>query len=713
MELLKTTSLEVRKRILTLFFAFMFIILGLAARFFYVQLVQGDFLAEKALNNRMRDIPVKAKRGILYDRNGHELAISISTDSIYAVPAEVKKSHREKEVAHKLSTVLDLDEKTVLQKVTKKSSFVYIKRQVDFAQSKKIKKMDLPGIGFLEESRRFYPKGKLACHVLGFSGIDNVGLDGLDLYYNKQVGGINGRIVIEYDGVGREIPEATHRYIAPREGYNLILTIDETIQYIVERELEKVVKERKPKAAYAIVMEPKTGEILAMASWPNFDPNEYGKYPPENRRNHVISDAFEPGSTMKIVTAAAALEEGTVRLATRFFCPGSIKVGIETINCAHGERHGSLSFADALAHSCNVTFVNTGLKLGADAYYNYLTAFGFGRKTGIDLPGEATGILVPKKRAEQQKIDLASMSMGQANAVTAIQIITAASAVANDGVLIRPHLVREIQDSNGRVIEKVKPNEGKVVISKETARDLRNALQQVVEEGSGKTTHIPGYRVAGKTGTAQKIKAGGGYLANEYIASFLGFAPADDPRLICMVAVDSPQGYPYFGGQVAGPVFREIMRDSLRYLEVPLSNIPPKTGEQAPVKLEERKVLVPDVVNLSPHEAMLVLRKAGLKVDVQGEGDVIWSQTPKAFSEVDPGTSIRVNLSPNTGAKSGAQVTVPDLAGKSMRDVARILSRLGLHLEAHGYGLVAKQNPEAGKKVQTDATIQVYFQPLQ
>ncbi|MGE5371784.1 MAG: stage V sporulation protein D [Solirubrobacterales bacterium] len=710
---MKTTSLEVRKRIATLFFLFIFALLALAVRFSWVQLVQGESLAKMALDNRMRDIVVPAKRGILFDRNGHELAISISTDSIYANPADIRKSHRGREIAQKMASVLGMDEEKLYQRITRQASFVWVKRQIEFKQARKLKKMDLPGIGFSEESRRFYPKGLLACHILGFSGIDNVGLDGLDLYYNKEVGGVNGRIVIEHDGIGREIPEATHRYIPPRDGYNLILTIDETIQYVVERELDKVMASRKPKGAFAIVMDSATGEVLALANRPGFDPNQYGKYTMEDRRNRAVSDVFEPGSTMKILTASAAMEEGAVHVHDRFFCPGYIKVGIETIKCAHSKAHGAIDFGTAVAESCNVSFVQVGLKLGIDPYYRYLKAFGFGEKTGIDLPGEARGILIPKARVKQ--IDLATMSMGQANAVTAVQLTSTCAAIANNGLWLKPHLVREIRDAHGKTIRKIGQGEGRQVISRQTAAELRKVLEKVVEEGSGKNTYIEGYKIAGKTGTAQKIAPNGGYLQDQYVASFLGFAPADKPRLVCMVVVDSPQGYPYYGGQVAAPVFREIMRDSLRYLEVPMSDMPvgqPENQQPVPIAPKNR-TLVPDVVNLTPREAILLIQRVGLKAKIEGEGDVVWSQTPRAYTDVQKESTVIANLSAAPAVPNGARVTVPDLRGKSMRDVARILSRLGLHMDAKGYGLVIKQTPAPGEKIQQGATVQVYFQPLQ
>ncbi|SHG94617.1 stage V sporulation protein D (sporulation-specific penicillin-binding protein) [Thermosyntropha lipolytica DSM 11003] len=700
----KSTSLVVRKRIATLFFLFTLVFFLLLLRIFWVQFVKGAELAEKAMQNRMRDIPVEAKRGIIYDRNGHELAISVSVDSIYAIPAEVKSSHREREIADKLARVLAMDEEKVYNRITSNTSFVWIKRQVDPETTKKLREMDLPGIGFTEESRRFYPKGSLASHVLGISGIDNTGLEGIDYYYNDLVGGTKGRIIIEHDAANRPIPEATHKYIPPQDGANLILTIDETIQYIVERELDKVFKERKAKAAAVIVMDPHTGEILAMASRPTFDPNNYNDYPSSNRRNFAINDVYEPGSTMKIITAAMALEEGVVSPQRKFFCPGYVKVGRETIGCSNRKAHGSQTFAEVVANSCNVGFVEVGLEIGLDRYYKYINNFGFGKPTGIDLPGEAKGILVPRERAMQ--IDLATMSIGQANAVTPLQLITAVSAVANGGNLMQPHLVKSIIDKDGKVIKKVEPKVVRKVISPETARELCLILEGVVQNGTGKNAYIEGYKVAGKTGTAQKISPTGGYLPNEYVASFIGFAPADNPRLSCIVVVDAPQGYPYYGGWVAAPVFREIMKDALRYLEVPLY----KAEEDNNARIE--KVVVPDIVNLPLGEAIGIITSRGLNAKVIGTGNVVWKQAPKAQTKVDKGTQIIVYLSSLPADKGEGEITVPDLEGKSMREVAKILSDLGLHLMPEGYGLAYEQSPEPGKIVTAGSTIKVKFQPV-
>ncbi len=705
---MQTTSLLVRKRIAALFFLFTVGFCLLFGRIFWVQFVRGAELSAKATQNRMRDVPVESKRGVIYDRNGHELAISISTDSVYAIPAEVCKSKRQEEIARKLAPVLDMDEDKLFQRITRGSSFEWIKRQIDPAAAKQIRALQLPGIDLTEESRRFYPKGSLASHILGISGTDNTGLEGIDNYYNKTVGGTKGRIIIEHDATGADIPEAMHKFIPPVDGANLILTLDETIQYVTERELDKAFKERQAARAAAIVMDPNTGEILAMASRPTFDPNQFGKSPAKNRRNFAINDAFEPGSTMKITTAAMALEESVVNDQSRFFCPGYVKVGKESISCAAGKSHGSQTFAQIVENSCNVGFVKVGLDLGMDKYYQYLTAFGFGRTTGIDLPGEARGILVPKSRAKQ--IDLATMAMGQANAITPIQLVTAVSAVANEGKLMKPHLVKEIVDAKGKVIQKYEPELVRRVISEKSARELCVILEGEVTQGTGKNAYIEGYRVGGKTGTAQKIAPGGGYLASEYVASFIGVAPSDNPRLVCLVVVDAPKGYPYYGGTVAAPAAREILQDSLRYLDEPLRNDPNKPKQETQ---PDNTVVVPDLVNLPLGEALANINARGLNAKVEGTGNLVWQQTPKAQSKLVKGSQVIIYLTPLSKDKSDGEVTVPDLQGKSMKEVAKILADLGLHLSPEGYGISFQQSPQAGKVVTSGSTIKVKFQPLE
>ncbi len=377
------------------------------------------------------------------------------------------------------------------------------------------------------------------------------------MQYDKELSGISGRLLVEYDAAGREIPGSTRKFMEPEPGETVVLTIDENIQYFAERELDKVMQERHPISATVIVEDPNTGEILAMANRPDFDPNNYQDYPAANRRNVAICNSYEPGSTFKIVTLGAALEENLVSENDHFYCPGYIKVADRTIHCWLPGGHGSETLAEVVQNSCNVGFIDIGLREGLQTFYKYLDAFGFGSLLGIDLPGEAEGIIVNEKDATQ--VDLATMSIGQANSVTPLQLVMAMGAVANGGKLMQPHVVKELRNSQGQVVKQFDPQVIRQVLSPDTAQEERSLLQRVVDQGTGTTARLDGYTAGGKTGTGQKPLPGGGYSETEHVLSFLGFAPVDHPRLVCLVLLDSPQGI-QFGSQQAAPVFKDVMK---------------------------------------------------------------------------------------------------------------------------------------------------------
>lgn len=684
------------KKRISIIFMISALLLGLmVVRTAWIQFIMGKELQAKAIDSRLRNIDIKAKRGIIYDRNGSPLAISVSSDSVYAVPSQVRRSKRLEEIASALAEILELDKEEVSKKLNKKIAFEWIKRRVPDEKIQKLKELDLPGINFVEENQRYYPKGTLAAHILGFAGIDNQGLNGIELAYDKDLKGVSGKIMIEYDAAGREIPNAMHQYIPPVDGHSLYLTIDETIQYIVEREIDQMVKIKQPKRAAVIVIDVKTGDILGLTNRPVFDPNNYADYDQGTWRNFAISDAYEPGSTFKTVTSAGALEENVIKPNDRFYDPGYIKVGKETIRCWTRNPHGSQTFAEGVRNSCNPVFVTVGLRMGKDNFYKYLDGFGFGRKTGIDLPGESTGILVPKSRAKE--IDLATMSIGQANAVTPIQLVRAVAAIANDGWLMKPQLVKEIRDGEGKIITKNEPEPVRQVISKKTSEELREILQSVVDDGTGRNAYLDGYKVAGKTGTAQKILPGGGYSTSEYIASFIGFAPADNPRIAVLVVVDAPQGV-YYGGQVAAPVFKNIVLDTLRYLEVP----PELKGEE---KVIEAKITVPDVKNKGIAQASKELKVLGLKVHVEGQGEGIITQLPPVGTQVSKGSTVFLY----TQDAESEMIVVPDLTGRTIKETDKILKDLGLGMYPQGSGLVALQDPIPGTKVEKGTIVKIKF----
>lgn len=697
-----TTNVLMRKRIALLFLIMGAILLFLIGRLAWIQFVKGDDLREKALKNRMDDIKVPARRGTIYDRNGRELVISVSSDTIYAIPPEVKNPE---ETAEKLAEILGLKYEDVYKKLTKKSNFEYIKRKVPAELAKEVKKLELAGIDIVEESQRSYPNGNLASHILGFVGIDNYGLNGIEVTMEKELAGTPGRIVTEKDSLGREIPQAIHQYYPPVPGNNLILTIDETIQYFAERELDKVMETTKAKGASVIVMDPKTGGILAMANRPDFNPGKYADSPQSTWRNSAIWLNYEPGSTFKVITAAAALEEGTVTPETRFYEPGYATVSGERIKCWYYPRaHGAQSFEEVVQNSCNPGFIEVGLELGKERFYKYIRAFGLGQKTGIPLAGEAKGILYPEKQVKS--INLATMSIGQSISVTPIQLVTAISAVANDGVLMKPQLVKEIRDTEGNLVKEYKPEPVREVISKSTARQLRGILEKVISHGTGSKAFMEEYPAAGKTGTAQKAGKGG-YMSGKYVASFAGFAPVDNPRIAVLVVIDEPEGV-YYGGQIAAPVFQSLARDTLRYL-----NVPPRVSKS---KLEEqssqKEVVVPDLTNMPLTEAKQLLQQSGLNSKTEGSGDWVLTQKPKAGEKILEKNPVILYLgSEAQNIPEGTEVTVPDLSGLTMKEAGKLLGALGLKINPEGTGVAVRQETAPGTKVKAGATIKVIFLP--
>ena len=437
--------------------------------------------------------------------------------------------------------------------------------------------------------------------MLGFTGIDSQGLDGIELVYEKYLKGTPGRIVSEKDALSRKLPFGVDKYIPPEDGLDLVLTIDKIIQHFAERELEKALAEHNAKRGTIIVMDPKTGEILAMTNKPDYDPNNYGEFSQILWRNAAVSDVYEPGSTFKIVTASAALEEGVARPEDKFYDPGYAMVSGVRIGCWYHGGHGSQTFIQLLENSCNPGFVELGMKLGKDRFMKYIKGFGFGEVTGIDLPGEARGILDPSKVGP---VELATITFGQGISVTPVQLITALSTIANDGKLVQPHVAKAIVDKEGNTVQEFSPAPLRQVVSYETAQEMKKILESVVTNGTGGRGKVEGFRVAGKTGTAEK------YSPGKYVVSYMGFAPVDDPKLAILVIIDEPTGGLIYGGTIAGPVFQKVMADSLNYLGI----------EPNIEQVEEREhVAVPDLRNLYVEDARKILMQNGLSVRIEGK----------------------------------------------------------------------------------------------
>ena len=643
-----STSIVMRKRV-----ALIFLVMGICfgviiGRLVYVQVANGAALRKIADDYHFRGVPVSPKRGDLEDRSGNKLGISISSETVYAIPAEVRASGRQNDIAKQLAPLLGMDEQDVLKRVTKRSSLEFVKKRVDAKTAAQVRILDLPGVWTTEESQRYYPYGPLAAHIIGFTGVDNQGLEGIELTRDKDLRGTPGSILTEYTAGGISIPGGKNSYIPPKQGNTVRLTIDANIQGFAERELDalmsgqgKNLNGQVPKNASIIAMNPKTGEILALASRPVFDPNNYQAFDASTRRNIAVQNGYEPGSTFKIITLAAALQEKKIKPAEGFFDPGRYTVLGKTIRCWKAGGHGSQTFLQVAENSCNPGFVEMGQRLGMDNFYRYLLGFGFGSKTGIEMSGEAKGILANKKRATA--LDLATMSIGQTNNVTPIQLITAVSAVANGGTLLKPQLVKEIVSPSGQVATPFQVQQVRRVIDEETARQTREILESVVTNGTVRRAFLPGYRVAGKTGTAQKV-VNGRYVEGDYVASFISFAPANDPQIVVLAVIDGVRDY---GGVVAAPVVKGVLLDSLKYMAIkPQDGAPltPKPLYGLEVPAVKKPVTVPSVLGLPAVDAEKALKQAGLNVVLEGQGDRVIQTVPHADSVVEEGTTVFVQL---------------------------------------------------------------------
>jgi stage V sporulation protein D (sporulation-specific penicillin-binding protein) len=556
-----------------------------------------------------------------------------------AIPAQIKDP---KGTAVKLAGVLNMQVGTIYNTITKRQLIIRIQpggRKISMEKAREIRDLSLPGIVVAEDNKRFYPFGTLAAHVLGFTGIDNQGLTGIELTYDKLLSGISGSVSFLADAKGRQMPGTADTYQKPKDGLNLQLTIDKGVQTIMERELDEAMAKFQAKDIMAIAMDPSNGEILGMASRPTYEPDRFREVPSEiYNRNLPIWMTYEPGSTFKIITLSAALEEGKVDLKNEhFFDPGSIEVGGSKLRCWKRGGHGSQTFLEVVQNSCNPGFVTLGQRLGKEKLFQYIKDFGFGTKTGIDLRGEENGILFKLNRVGP--VELATTAFGQGVSVTPIQQITAVSAAINGGALYKPHVAKAwIRPETGEVVETVKPEKVRQVVSEATSKMVREALESVVAKGTGRNAFIDGYRVGGKTGTAQKV-INGRYSASEHIVSFIGFAPADNPKLIVYVAVDNPQGL-QFGGLIAAPIVHDIMADALPYMGIKPSA---KQLEKDYRYGETPVVTVPNLVGKTVSDIYEDLTM-NFNLSSAGTGSFVIRQAPAAGQRVDRGSKIRVYL---------------------------------------------------------------------
>lgn len=658
-----------------------FWMLAVSGRLVYLQVSQHDGLVNRARQQQQNAIETSPQRGNLLDRYERELARSIQTVSLFVDPDGLDAGALEC-TASELSKLLGDKESDLIKQLqdaqNEKRRFVWIARRLDVEQAKPIVELNLPGLQSVLEPKRYYPNGSLASHVLGFVGLDGQGLGGVEQSFNQKISGEPGRLFLERDATGKPYESFE---IAAAQGQTVLLTLDQSIQYQAERALQEAVQKSHAKSGSAIVLDPRNGEILALANAPSFDPNDVAAAPAENRRNWALQNVYEPGSTFKIVAFSAAIEKKLAKPEDKIDCQmGAITVAGRLIHDHH--PFGTLTMAEALAKSSNVAAIKLGLRVGNESMYDFMTRFGFGSKTGIELPGETGGIL--RKVERWQPSSIGSIAMGQEVGVTPVQMAAAFGALANDGLRIAPHLVREIRDASGRVVYTAQPEQRRVV-SAETAVALRGMLEGVTLHGTAKKAQLDGYSAAGKTGTAQKIDPKTrAYSSTKFIGSFVGFAPVNNPQVVIIVVIDEPAGS-YHGGEVAAPVFREIAEQILPAMGV----MPDVETKSVPALIAQADTNPERLAKERAEQSRAEQERQATMptVDNNGErgGEVVYASA------------------------TNRAILMPDLRGRSVRDVARACAQLGLQMEARGEGRVFRQTPTAGSEISSGQVVYIDF----
>jgi cell division protein FtsI (penicillin-binding protein 3) len=654
-----------RIRLVGISFAAAFLLIGVRA--FHLQVLNQEEWQKRAERQHQKTIPLAPQRGTIHDRNGEELAVSVEVDSIYIEPAKVTEPAR---AASALASTLSLPPASVKTKLASNRGFLWLKRQVTPRESEQVRALGLDGVNFTREHRRFYPNSEIGAQVIGFTGLDPEGLEGIELKYNSVILGQGGYLVTERDALGRGIGSSDPLIQGESRGSDVFLTIDKNLQYLAEKELAAGVRNARAKAGTVVVLEPDSGRILAMASQPDYNPNALHRYRPSQWRNRSLCDTFEPGSTFKVFLLAAALNEGVVRLNQTIDCgPGTFKVGGKVIR--DHKPYGRLSVAEILKVSSNIGFAKIGKTMERERFHRYISEFGFGARTGVDLPGEVTGLV--RKPSQWFEIDLAAISFGQGITVTPLQLAVATAAIANGGNLMAPYVVERVVNSYGETQEQHAPRVVRRVVSAEVARQVRELMSMTTEVGgTGTLAAVPGFRVAGKTGTAQKADpVTGGYSVDKRVSSFVGFVPAEAPRLVILVVLDEPDGQVY-GGLVAAPVFSRIAAQALQYLKVsptlPVKENPLPTIEQV------------KAIALADNQAMMA-----------AEGE-----TPGVASEPAEVTDAPL---------------MPNCIGLSYRQVLQTMQRTGINIKPSGTGRVVEQSPAAGRPISYSNEVWVRLAP--
>ncbi len=641
------------------FFGLLFIVVICQA--FRLQIIQHEEMLSKADRQHQRVVPLTPGRGNILDRNGNNLAVSLEMDSCYAEPRHIQDIDG---TAAVLAPFLGTSKQELLKKLNGSKNFVWLERRLSPEKAVLVKNLKLRGVGFVSETKRFYPNREMASHVIGFTGLDPVGLEGIELKYDSTILGNTGYLITERDALGRDVAYKKALVKNSSPGKNVVLTLDTTIQHIVEKELSKAVIDSGAKDGMALVMEPDTGKVLAMANYPTFNPNSYAGNSAALLRNHVVADSFEPGSTFKIFLMAAALEEKIVKTTDVINCEnGKYKIADRTIHDTHS--YSRLSVADVLKYSSNIGSAKIGMRLGDEQLFRYLRNFGFGEKTGIDLPGESSGSLRDKRKL--YGADLANISFGQGVAASSVQLVAAVSAVANGGTLMKPYIVERVLDDAGREVQKFEPQPLRRVISADTAAKVARMMEGVTTDGgTGLNAAVDGFRVAGKTGTAQKADpVTRGYSATKRTASFIGFVPAEKPRLTILIVIDEPKTSPY-GGVVAAPAFRGIASNTLAYLK------------QAPTVATSKPsaTTVSTFENKPSQVAMKAASSDGGAVELHVDGGVM-----------------------------------PDFRGMSMRRVLKVMEKQNINIKLLGSGRASEQYPPPGHKIMGVDGVWIKFTP--
>jgi cell division protein FtsI (penicillin-binding protein 3) len=658
--------------------------IAIGVRLVLLQTVQHDWLKDRARVQQQDALETSPLRGLVLDRQGRELARSINADSFFVVPGEIQNVE---ETALRLAPLVKMEADVLAARLREsqaaKRKFAWVARKLDEESAEAVKALQLKGVYSYKEAKRFYPNGSLAAHVLGFVGLDEVGLGGVEQFYNERIQGEAGKVFVEMDARGE--PYASFQ-VGAHPGQSVMLTIDQMVQYRTEQALAAAVERSHAKSGTAIVLDPRTGEILALANAPTFDPNDVRASSAQARANQALQNIYEPGSTFKIVAYSAAIEKGLVKPTDHIDCQmGSITVAGRLIHDHHA--FGSLTIAEALAKSSNVAAIKLGLRVGDYEMHEYMMRFGFGSKTEVELPGETGGLV--RAVSKWQPSSMGSIAIGQEVGVTPVQMAAAFGALANDGVRVHPHLVREIRAVDGSLVYKAEPEQHRVV-SAETARELRHMLEGVTLNGTAKKAQLDGYTAAGKTGTAQKIDPKTKtYSKTKFIGSFVGFAPVENPSVVIIVVIDEPVGS-YHGGDVAAPVFREIAEQIL-----PEMNVAPdadlKAAPAAPGLLAQGRVAAETAEKVrEAQERERAEQLATLPQVAHGDGR---------------GGSAEIVYTVATRRA----VLMPDLRGRSVRDAARVCAQLGLPMEASGEGRALKQSPTAGTEVDSAQVVRIEF----